>query len=78
MASTTSLVNFSLWENSITRSGWLLRMELAMAVIRWVLPRPAPPYMNRGLYSLPGWSLTASAAAYARRLEAPTMKFSKV
>src|SRR3954464_6528400 len=45
--------------------------------MRCVFPRPELLYMNSGLYTLPGASATARAAATARRLAEPTTKLSK-
>src|SRR6478609_8468926 len=53
-------------------------MALPMAWIRWVLPRPTPPYRNNGLYEVPGFSATCSAAARASWLALPVTKFSNV
>src|SRR6202051_4549694 len=46
--------------------------------MRWVLPRPTPPYRKSGLYALPGASATARQAAWAKRLELPTTNVLKV
>ena len=48
-----------------------------MAWRRCVLPRPDSPWMTSGLYDLPGASATATAAAWAKRLDDPMTKFSK-
>src|SRR5690606_2521344 len=52
--------------------------ELPMAWIRWVLPRPTPPYRNNGLYEVPGFSATCKAAARANWLALPVTKLSNV
>jgi hypothetical protein len=50
-----------------------------MANSRWVLPRPTPPYTNRGLYALEGGaSATASAAAWANLFDGPGTNVSNV
>jgi hypothetical protein len=45
--------------------------------MRCVLPSPDPLYMKSGLYTAPGASATARAAATARRFAEPTTKLSK-
>lgn len=54
-----SFVNFSLEVYSTLAFGWLLRTWWPIACIRCVLPRPTPPYINRGLYACAGASATA-------------------
>src|SRR6059036_4349493 len=49
-----------------------------MACIKWVLPRPTPPYTKRGLYVRAGDCATARLAACAISLFGPTTKDSKV
>src|SRR5213595_2313664 len=49
-----------------------------MACIKWVLPRPTPPYTKRGLYVRAGACATARAAACAISLFGPTTKDSNV
>src|SRR5215467_7026272 len=49
-----------------------------MACIRCVLPRPTPPYTNRGLYVRAGACATARLAAWAISLFGPTTKDSNV
>src|SRR5207247_5611257 len=49
-----------------------------MACIKWVLPRPTPPYTNRGLYVRAGACATARLAACAISLFGPTTKDSNV
>src|SRR3989338_7627562 len=46
--------------------------------MRWVLPRPTPPYIKRGLYAPPGFSATCIAAALASWFDFPSMKLSNV
>ncbi|KAG1477487.1 hypothetical protein G6F54_014075 [Rhizopus delemar] len=58
--------------------GLAWRMALPAANIRWVLPRPTPPYRNSGLYEVPGFSAPCSAAARASWLALPVTKFSNV
>src|SRR5262249_5483357 len=60
-----------------TRPSWRCATWLPMALSRWVLPRPELLYMNNGLYTAPGVSDTARAAATASRLAEPTTKLSK-
>src|SRR5690349_22042824 len=45
-------------------------MWLPMAWMRWVLPRPTPPYTKSGLYEV-GWSATCRPAARASWLAFP-------
>src|SRR5206468_2235347 len=49
-----------------------------MACIKWVLPRPTPPYTKRGLYVRAGACATARLAACAISLFGPTTKDSNV
>src|SRR5512132_848594 len=49
-----------------------------MACMRWVLPKPTPPYMKRGLYVRAGACATARLAACAISLFGPTTKDSNV
>src|SRR5213592_148680 len=49
-----------------------------MACIKWVLPRPTPPYTKRGLYVRAGVCATARLAAWAISLFGPTTKDSNV
>ncbi|MCY1542100.1 hypothetical protein D9M68_778270 [compost metagenome] len=42
------------------------------------MPKPTPPYRNSGLYDVPGFSATCSAAARASWFALPVTKFSKV
>src|SRR5438093_100893 len=49
-----------------------------MACIKWVLPRPTPPYTKRGLYVRAGACATARLAACAISLFGPTTKDSHV
>src|SRR6266513_2110803 len=49
-----------------------------MACIKWVLPRPTPPYTKRGLYVRAGDCATARLAACAISLFGPTTKDSNV
>ena len=49
-----------------------------IACIKWVFPKPTPPYRNKGLYDFPGSFPTANAAACANLLLFPTTKVSKV
>src|SRR5256886_10182305 len=49
-----------------------------MACIKWVLPRPTPPYTKRGLYVRAGAWATARLAACAISLFGPTTKDSNV
>ncbi len=53
-------------------------MPLPTAWIRWVLPRPTPPYRNSGLYEPPGFSATCIAAARASWFALPVTKVSNV
>ena len=76
--SISSLVNVSDVTYKTLSSGLVLIIKCAIACIRWVLPSPAPPYMNRGLYICPGVSATASDAAWARLLLVPITNVSNV
>ena len=78
IASISSLVNFSLVTYKTLACGLFLRIKWPMECIRWVLPRPTPPYIKSGLYISPGDSATAKEAACARLLLAPTTKLSNV
>src|SRR5213594_2588999 len=49
-----------------------------MACIKWVLPRPTPPYTKRGLYVRAGACATARLAACAISLFGPTTNDSNV
>ena len=60
------------------RSGLLARICQAIACIRWVLPRPTPPYRNSGLKGASPASLARWQAAAASSLDLPTTKFPKV
>src|SRR5512139_3761057 len=53
-------------------------MPFPTAWIRWVLPRPTPPYRNSGLYEPPGFSATCIAAARASWFALPVTKVSNV
>ena len=48
----------------------------AIECIKWVFPRPTPPYKNRGLKVTGPASATRFAAAWANSLGLPTTKFS--
>jgi hypothetical protein len=50
----------------------------AMACIRWVLPKPTPPYKNSGLKVTGPASATRRAAAWASSFGLPTTKLSNV
>ncbi len=58
--------------------GQLSRIRWPIACMRCVLPNPTPPWMKRGLYTFAGESLTAKAAAWAKRFDGPTMNSEKV
>ena len=53
-------------------------ISFAIACIKWVLPKPTPPYKKSGLYDVAGASATANAAACANLLLFPTTKLSNV
>ena len=74
----SSFVNFS--EETYTTFGsscWHI-IWCPIACIKCVLPRPTPPYKNKGLYALAGDSATATHAACANLLLLPITKVSKV
>ena len=48
------------------------------ACIKWVLPKPTPPDMNKGLYAFPGLLDTCKAAALASWFDLPSTKESKL
>src|SRR5215218_9043980 len=73
-----SLVNFSDVAYTTRFRGNFAITWLPIACIRWVFPRPTPPYRNNGLYACPGRSATDRLAACARRFADPTMKLEKV
>ena len=56
----------------------LLAIWFPIACIKWVLPSPLLPYINKGLYILPGFSATAWADEQANLFVSPTIKLSKV
>ena len=47
-----------------------------IALIKWVLPKPTPPYINKGLY-LESCDVIFLADKKARLLLLPIIKFSK-
>ena len=49
-----------------------------MACIKWVLPRPTPPYKNNGLNATFSLSAVRRATANASSFGLPTTKFAKV
>ncbi len=71
-------MNFSADMYSTRRCGCFSRRFQAMACIRWVLPRPTPPYRNSGLNGTVSLSATRRAAAKASSLGLPTTKFAKL
>ena len=59
--------------------GRLARIALPAANIRWVLPRPVPPYSISGLWlRSPGFCAACQAAARPSWLLRPSTKLSKV
>src|SRR5688500_9512978 len=54
------------------------RISCAMACMRWVLPRPTPPYRKSGSYDREGDAATARAAACANWFDEPTTNVSNV
>ena len=78
MWSRKSFIKFSVVVYNIWACGLFLIISLPVACIKWVLPKPTPPYKNRGLYFSPGWLATAWQVAYARSLLDPTIKLSNV
>src|SRR3989344_1093859 len=73
IAHTMSLVNFS----DETYRGrifplWNVLISLPIIWIRWVFPKPTPPYTKKGLYFVPGSCTIAGAAVYASSFDAPT------
>src|SRR5262249_38958380 len=58
--------------------GRLTRISWPMAWRRWVLPRPTPPQMKRGLYLGGSGLATARAAAWASWFDGPATKVSKL
>ena len=72
------LVNFSEVTYRIFADLLFCKILFTIACIKWVLPKPTPPYKNNGLYDSPGLSATAIAAACAKRLLLPTTNVSKV
>ena len=59
--------------------GFFSCILLPIAWIKWVLPRPTPPYIIKGLKEfLPGSSETVSAAVLAKSLLEPCIKELKV
>src|SRR5512135_939046 len=78
MEEISSFVNCSEVRNIILVLGERSLTALHIAFKRCVLPRPTPPYTNSGLYALPGFSATASAAACANWLDGPTTNVEKV
>ena len=75
-AAMNSLTNVSQLRNTIRASGSRSSTRWQMAWSRCVLPSPTPPWMNSGLYALPGWSATAELAACASRLQGPVTNWS--
>ena len=78
MDSISSLVKYSLVTYKTLDCGLFCSTKCAMECIRWVFPRPTPPYIKRGLYTSPGDSATATEAACASLLLLPTTNVSKV
>ena len=70
-------INFSAERYKTFLSGQLLLISKAIACSKWVLPRPTPPYKNKGLKETFLLSVILLAAAYASSLDGPTTKFSK-
>jgi len=74
-----ALKNCSLRRYITRMPGALRRISLPAANIRWVLPRPVPPYSSSGLWARsPGFCAACHAAARPSWLLRPSTKLSKV
>ena len=72
-------MNFSLVAITTFFEGCSETILFPMAWIRWVLPRPTPPYIIKGLKELsPGFSATVCAAVFANWLLLPSINDSNV
>ena len=72
-------VNFSEEIYNTVLSGYLSLISTPIACAKWVLPRPTPPYINKGLKEVPpGLFATAIPADRANLLESPSTKFLKL
>ena len=77
-ACTNRYMNCSADRYTTLRSGLRLCSSHAIACIRWVLPKPTPPYKNNGLKLTASPSPTRRAAACANSFGLPTTNVSKL